>query len=155
MNAAAPPLFTLDALHHTYANGQRGLADCSLQIARGSRTVLLGANGCGKTTLLLHLNGLLHASSGRLLVDGAPLAHDRASLDALRRRVGLVFQNPERQVFSASVAEDAAIGDEDEFHPRPARFYRERLRRLGFMQIGSHGWLSPALARHATALEHA
>ncbi len=108
--AAAPPLFTLDAVHHTYANGQRGLADCSLHIARGSRTVLLGANGCGKTTLLLHLNGLLRASSGRLLVDGAPLAHDRASLDALRRRVGLVFQNPERQVFSASVAEDVAFG---------------------------------------------
>ncbi len=51
--------------------------------------------------------------------------------------------------------EDAAIGDEDGFHARPARFYRRRLAEAGFVQIGSHGWLSPALARHATALEHA
>ncbi len=51
--------------------------------------------------------------------------------------------------------EDAAIGDEDGFHARPARFYRRRLAETGFVQIGSHGWLSPALARHATALEHA
>ncbi len=51
--------------------------------------------------------------------------------------------------------EDAAIGDEDGFHARPARFYRRRLAEAGFVQIGSHGWLSPALAGHATALEHA
>lgn len=49
--------------------------------------------------------------------------------------------------------EDAAIGDEDGFHARPARFYRERLQRLGFVQIGSHGWLSPRITGHATALE--
>ena len=49
--------------------------------------------------------------------------------------------------------EDAAIGDEDEFQSRPARFYRERLGKLGFAQIGSHGWLSPRIAHHATALE--
>ena len=51
--------------------------------------------------------------------------------------------------------EDAAIGDEDEFHARPASFYRRKLADAGFVQIGSHGWLSPALAGHATALEHA
>ena len=49
--------------------------------------------------------------------------------------------------------EDAAIGDEDEFQARPARFYRERLRALGLVQIGSYGWLSPQISDHATALE--
>ena len=49
--------------------------------------------------------------------------------------------------------EDAAIGDEDGFMPRPARFYRERLTRLGLVQIGSYGWLSPRIASHASALE--
>ncbi len=49
--------------------------------------------------------------------------------------------------------EDAAIGDENEFQSRPARFYRERLEKLGFVQIGSYGWLSPHIADHATALE--
>ena len=49
--------------------------------------------------------------------------------------------------------EDAAIGDEDEFQSRPARFYRERLSKLGLVQIGSYGWLSPQIADHATALE--
>ncbi len=51
--------------------------------------------------------------------------------------------------------EDEAIGDEDEFHARPARFYRRRLGEAGFVQIGSHGWLAPALAGHASALERA
>ncbi|MGY0504562.1 class I SAM-dependent DNA methyltransferase [Luteimonas sp. e5] len=50
-------------------------------------------------------------------------------------------------------AEDQAIGDEDGFHARPARWYRQRFRRAGFVQIGSHGWLSPVLAAHAAALE--
>lgn len=49
--------------------------------------------------------------------------------------------------------EDEAVGDEDEFHARPASFYRRKLAEAGFVQIGSHGWLSPVLARHATALE--
>lgn len=52
-------------------------------------------------------------------------------------------------------AEDQAIGDEDGFHSRPANWYRQRFRRAGFVQIGSHGWLGPALASHAAALEHA
>ncbi|WP_371325317.1 ABC transporter ATP-binding protein [Dechloromonas sp. ZY10] len=87
-----------------------GLAGCSLALARGSRNVLLGANGSGKTTLLLHAIGLLQPQAGHLEFAGQPLDYRRAGLTALRRRVGLVFQNPDRQLFSASVVEDVSFG---------------------------------------------
>lgn len=87
-----------------------GLGGCSLALARGSRNVLLGANGSGKTTLLLHAIGLLQPQSGHLEFAGQPLDYGRAGLAALRRRVGLVFQNPDRQLFSASVVEDVSFG---------------------------------------------
>ncbi|MBI2308129.1 MAG: ABC transporter ATP-binding protein [Rhodocyclales bacterium] len=98
------------AVGHIYADGQAGLNGCSLAIRRGSRNALLGANGSGKTTLLLHLNGLLRPSDGVVRIDGTPLDYRRAGLAALRRRVGLVFQNPDDQLFSASVVEDVSFG---------------------------------------------
>ena len=103
-------LLELQAVSHVFADGSRGLDDCSLGIRRGSRNALLGANGSGKTTLLLHLNGLLQPSAGCIRIDGCPLDYGRSGLAALRRRVGLVFQNPERQLFSASVFEDVSFG---------------------------------------------
>lgn len=103
-------LFEAVALSHRYADGCSGLDGCSLAIRRGSRNALLGANGSGKTTLLQHFNGLLQANSGSLHFAGAPLDTSRAGLAALRRRVGLVFQNPDRQLFSASVVEDVSFG---------------------------------------------
>jgi len=103
-------LFEAVALSHRYADGCPGLDGCSLAIRRGSRNALLGANGSGKTTLLQHFNGLLQANSGSLHFAGAPLDTSRAGLAALRRRVGLVFQNPDRQLFSASVVEDVSFG---------------------------------------------
>ena len=98
------------SLSHRYADGSLGLDGCSLAIRRGSRNALLGAHGSGKTTLLMHCNGLLQPSDGSLRFAGAPLDRSRAGLAALRRRVGLVFQNPDRQLFSASVVEDVSFG---------------------------------------------
>jgi len=98
------------SLSHRYADGSLGLDGCSLAIRRGSRNALLGANGSGKTTLLMHCNGLLQPSAGSLRFAGVPLDMSRAGLAALRRRVGLVFQNPDRQLFSASVVEDVSFG---------------------------------------------
>lgn len=98
------------ALSHVFADGKAGLQDCSVAIARGSRNALLGANGSGKTTLLQHFNGLLRPSSGEVYVDGAPVQRSRGGLADLRRRVGLVFQNPDSQLFSASVREDVSFG---------------------------------------------
>lgn len=97
-------------LGHVYADGNVGLADCSLDIAGGSRNVLLGANGSGKTTLLQHINGLLRPSCGAIQFDGKTIDYSRSGLTTLRRRVGLVFQNPDRQLISATVMEDVSFG---------------------------------------------
>lgn len=104
------PLLELQAVSHVFADGSAGLRDCSLALGRGRRHALLGANGAGKTTVLQHLNGLLRPSAGRLLWEGQPFDYGRAGLARLRARVGLVFQNPDRQLFSAQVEEDVSFG---------------------------------------------
>jgi cobalt/nickel transport system ATP-binding protein len=104
------PLIEMKSVSHAFADGSSGLHDCSLALGRGRRHALLGANGAGKTTLLQHLNGLLRPNAGRLLLEGRPYDYGRAGLAQLRRRVGLVFQNPERQLFSAQVEEDVSFG---------------------------------------------
>ena len=103
-------LLEASALRHVYADGSIGLDDCSLAIRSGSRNALLGRNGSGKTTLLQHFNALLRPTGGQVRFAGLPVDYGRSGLNALRRRVGLVFQNPDRQLFSASVVEDVSFG---------------------------------------------
>ena len=103
-------LLELDRVSFRYPDGATGLADCSLAIGRGSRNALIGANGSGKTTLFRHCNGLLRPQSGVVRYAGQALDYGRAGLRELRSRVGLVFQNPDHQLFSASVAEDVSFG---------------------------------------------
>lgn len=98
------------ALSHVYADGSIGLDGCSLAVRPGSRNALLGSNGSGKTTLLQHFNALLRPTGGVVRFSGQPLDYGRSGLNALRRQVGLVFQNPDRQLFSASVTEDVSFG---------------------------------------------
>jgi len=93
-----------------YPDGSMGLDDCSLSLRRGSKTVLLGPNGAGKTTLFLHCNGILRPTRGQVLFNGMPLDYGRQGLSDLRSRIGLVFQNPDSQLFSASVREDVSFG---------------------------------------------
>lgn len=90
--------------------GGGGLDACSLTIVRGSRNALLGANGSGKTTLLQHAIGLLKPAAGVIEFEGRAVDYSRAGLSALRRQLGLVFQNPDRQLFSANVFEDVSFG---------------------------------------------
>ncbi len=94
-------------LTYGYPNGQAALAGLSLHVGHGERVALLGPNGAGKTTFVLHLNGLL-LGKGDLEVAG--LAVERAALPELRRRVGLVFQDPDDQLFMPTVEEDVAFG---------------------------------------------
>lgn len=103
-------LLQLEEVHYRYPDGSAGLAGCSLSVSRGSRNALIGANGSGKTTLFQHCNGLLRPAAGRVHYAGAPVDYGRAGLRALRSKVGLVFQNPDRQLFSASVREDVSFG---------------------------------------------
>lgn len=98
------------ALNHVYADGSIGVNDCTLAIHPGSRNALLGSNGSGKTTLLQHFNALLRPSGGHVRFAGQAVDYSRNGLNALRRQVGLVFQNPDRQLFSASVIEDVSFG---------------------------------------------
>ena len=104
------PLLEFDNVAFRYPDGNVGLDACSLAIARGSRNALIGANGAGKTTLFQHANGLLRHQSGAIRYAGQPLDYSRAGLRALRSAVGLVFQNPDQQLFSASVQEDVSFG---------------------------------------------
>jgi cobalt/nickel transport system ATP-binding protein len=90
-----------------YAAGEQVLDGLDLSVAHGERVAVLGPNGAGKTTLMLHLNGLLRGS-GELEVAGLRVSGD--TLDALRARVGLVFQDPDDQLFMTTVAEDVAFG---------------------------------------------
>ena len=106
----AQPLLALQAVDHVFADGSIGLRGCNLALARGRRHALLGANGAGKTTVLQHLNALLRPTVGRLLWEGRPVGEGRAALAAVRRQVGLVFQNPDRQLFAAHVDEDVSFG---------------------------------------------
>jgi cobalt/nickel transport system ATP-binding protein len=84
----------------------------TLRVAAGERVALLGPNGAGKTTLVLHLNGILgvaeHGSAGTVRVGGLPVRRD--TLREVRRRVGIVFQDPDDQLFLPTVAEDVAFG---------------------------------------------
>ena len=106
----AEHILEVQALRFRYPDGSVGLDGCSLSIRRGSRTALLGANGAGKTTLFLHLNGILRPKSGTVLFEGLPVDYGRRGLHHLRARVGLVFQNPDCQLFSARVREDISFG---------------------------------------------
>ncbi|MBF0125830.1 MAG: ATP-binding cassette domain-containing protein [Magnetococcales bacterium] len=99
-----------DALTHLFPGGIPALSGLDLTIRRGRRLAILGPNGAGKTTLLLHLNGTLRPASGRVLLDGEPVGYSRAALTDWRRRVGLVLQDPDDQLFAPSVFEDVAFG---------------------------------------------
>jgi energy-coupling factor transport system ATP-binding protein len=99
----------LEGVVHVYAHGGvRALDGIDLRIGSGERVALVGQNGSGKTTLVRHLNGLLRPTSGRVHVDGLDAA-DR-TVAQLARRVGLVFQDPDRQIFAASVRAEVEFG---------------------------------------------
>jgi energy-coupling factor transport system ATP-binding protein len=98
----------LEGVAHVYPGGVRALDGIDLEIRAGERVALVGQNGSGKSTLVRHLNGLLRPTEGRVLVDGQETASMRVA--ALARQVGLVFQDPNRQVFSRSVRGEVAFG---------------------------------------------
>lgn len=98
----------LDNVSYRYPGGTLALDGVELEIATGERVVLVGQNGSGKTTLVRHLNGLLRPTSGRVLHDGVNVA--LRSVAQLARSVGLVFQDPDRQIFAGSVRAEVEFG---------------------------------------------
>ncbi len=105
---AAPPSVQVLDLAYAYPDGHQALNGVDLTVSPGERVALLGPNGAGKTTLVLHLNGILTAGRGTVTVAGLPVARD--TLQEIRRRVGIVFQDPDDQLFMPTVAEDVAFG---------------------------------------------
>lgn len=103
-------MLAVDAVSYRYPDGRLALDGVSLSIAPGEKLVVLGANGAGKSTFLSLLNGLLPPSGGRLLLRGAPVSVSRKGLLALRSTVGLVMQDPDDQLFAATVFEDVSFG---------------------------------------------
>lgn len=103
-------ILKLENVSYHYADGTRALNGCCLTIRRGTRCAVLGTNGAGKTTMFLHLNGILRPTAGQVFCEDLPLDYSRSGLRTLRSRVGMVFQNPDSQLFSASVREDVSFG---------------------------------------------
>ena len=113
----------IDHLSHTYFDGTSSVSavkDVCLEIREGEFLSIIGHTGCGKTTLVQHLNGLLLPSSGKVLVDGLDTA-DKKQRPQIRSLVGMVFQYPEYQLFADSVREDVAFG------PRNMRLSEEEI----------------------------
>ncbi|MFE9398761.1 energy-coupling factor ABC transporter ATP-binding protein [Streptomyces flavidovirens] len=98
----------VSGLAYAYPDGHQALFGVDLNVARGERVALLGPNGAGKTTLVLHLNGILTAGAGSVTVAGLPVG--KRHLAEIRRRVGIVFQDPDDQLFMPTVREDVAFG---------------------------------------------
>jgi cobalt/nickel transport system ATP-binding protein len=117
----------ISRLSFGYPDGRPVLHDISLSIAPGEKVALVGPNGAGKSTLLLHLAGILRGQ-GEIRVSSVPVSDE--TLPTIRSAVGLVFQDPDDQLFSASVYEDVAFGprymglDEDEVADRVDRALR-------------------------------
>jgi len=118
-------------VHYQYPDGTRALAGVDLAVGRGERLAIMGANGAGKSTLFLCFNGVLKPQQGTVLLDGRPVEYSPKGLPALRQRVGVVFQDPDNQLFSADVYGEISFGPmnlglpEDEARERVEAVMRE------------------------------
>jgi cobalt transport protein ATP-binding subunit len=101
-------MLELNNLCYTYPDGTEALRGISLHIGEGEKVALVGPNGAGKSTLLLHLNGVLRCSSGAVQVCGRPIVDE--TIRQVRAQVGMVFQDPDDQLFSPTVFDDVAFG---------------------------------------------
>jgi cobalt/nickel transport system ATP-binding protein len=102
------PVLEVRGLAHVYPDGQQALYGVDLHVHAGERVALLGPNGAGKTTLVLHLNGILQPAAGSVRVSGLPAT--KPNVAEIRRRVGIVFQDPDDQLFMPTVRDDVAFG---------------------------------------------
>ena len=97
-------------IKYAYNSEYQALKGVSLKVERGEMVALLGKNGAGKSTLFLHLNGIYEPDEGQVFIDGEELKYDKKSLLKFRQKVGIVFQNPDDQIFAPTVEEDVAFG---------------------------------------------
>ena len=97
-------------ISYSYDDDSQALKNVSLKINDGEMAAILGKNGAGKSTLFLHFNGIHEPDDGEILIDGEKLKYNKKALIKCRLKVGIVFQNPDNQIFAPSVEEDVAFG---------------------------------------------
>ena len=97
-------------LSYKYDESHFALSDLSIGFEKGKITTILGANGAGKSTLFLNMNGILKPHSGTVKFMGKPIGYSKKEIRELRKSVGIVFQDPDDQLFSASVFQDVSFG---------------------------------------------
>jgi cobalt/nickel transport system ATP-binding protein len=120
-------------LYFRYPDGTEVLKGINFKVKKGEIISLLGPNGAGKSTLFLHFNGILKPIRGEVLIKGEPIKYDKKSLIEVRKTVGLVFQNPDDQIFAPTVKEDVAFGPLNLGLPKEEveRRVREALKAVG------------------------
>ena len=138
----AGEIIRIENLSFAYPDGRAALHDIHLTVGEGEKVAVVGPNGAGKSTLFLHLNGILRAPNGsRVQVAGLTL--DDKTVQAVRARVGLIFQDPDDQLFSPTVFEDVAFGPlymglpEEEVRRRVARAL-EAVGMVGYDELMPH-----------------
>src|SRR5512137_2913980 len=97
-------------VRYRYPQGKDAIRGISFHIRKKEKIALVGPNGAGKSTLLKMFNGMIRPDSGLMLFDNQPIGYDRESLRKLRKRVGFVLQNPDRQIIAPTVYQDVAFG---------------------------------------------
>lgn len=97
-------------IRYRYPRGMEAIQGISFHIRKGEKIALVGPNGAGKSTLMLMFNGMIRPDSGTLLFDNKQISYDKESLRMLRKRVGFVLQNPDRQIIAPTVYQDVAFG---------------------------------------------
>jgi cobalt/nickel transport system ATP-binding protein len=95
---------------YKYPDGTKALHGVNFNVEKGKIVALLGPNGAGKSTLFLHFNGIIEPSSGQINIANEPLKYSKSALHKARQKVGIVFQNPDDQLFAPTVREDVAFG---------------------------------------------
>jgi ABC-type cobalt transport system, ATPase component len=104
------PIIQTENMSFTYPDGTAALHDINMEILEGERAAIIGSNGAGKSTLFSHFNGILKPTSGLIRINGKPASYKKDDLLKIRQKVGMVFQNPDDQLFSPTVEEDVAFG---------------------------------------------
>ncbi|NCO65733.1 MAG: energy-coupling factor ABC transporter ATP-binding protein [Candidatus Aquicultor secundus] len=104
------PIIETRGLGFSYVDGTQALVDVTISIPKGKRIAFLGPNGSGKTTLFLHFNGLMRPDRGKIFFDGREVSYKHHRLLELRKQVGIIFQDPETQLFSSSVKQEISFG---------------------------------------------
>ena len=125
----------INGLFYVYPDGQSGLTGISLTVYCGESVALIGPNGAGKSTLLLHLNGILRGNGAAVTVLGLPV--EDKHIREIRKKVGMVFQDPEDQLFSLNVFEDVAFGPVNMGYPQEEV---ERRVRQALQKVGMQGY---------------